>query len=155
MIRLATREDAPRILEILDRLRSKSAYRRFAVDWFMVKAMVADAITHDAIYVGLVRERVVSVIICAVKPLWWNRNVGIASDVFFFSARREHTVHLLKKLLEFAAKRGAARVECGISSMRQVSAVENAYIFAGFRREGSLFVRDLLEEPVCLASSTM
>lgn len=147
MIREYEENDFAQLIGLMKKLHGKSPYAGFPVDWNCVFDLIQQGSAARAIYVSEHLKKLTGFIICGVKPLWWNKRVRIASDLFFYSTKSGEGAGLLKKLVEYAKEHGAVRIECGISSFRKPADVWPAYELAGFHKEGSLFVITLEPHP--------
>jgi hypothetical protein len=146
VIREYRQEDKEQLLALLSKLHRKSPYAGFSVDWKCVSSIVDQGAYARAIFVSEHLNKLTGFIICGCKALWWNSNVRIGSDLFFYSTKSGEGSGLLKKLVDYSIANGVSRIECGISSFRKPSDVWPAYELAGFHKEGSLFVMNLEKE---------
>ena len=142
MIRLGTEQDFPLIKRRLDKLRLHSIFAPFDVDWARIYNMLHEAVRAEALFVddgdGM---QLLGLVIAAIKPLWWNHNVGIGTELFFSFTSHDVGVALLEKLSEWCFKRGASTIQLCVASQGPLEDVQLVYERAGFELHGSLFVK--------------
>lgn len=142
MIRRAVEQDMDGVCKLLAQLHAKSPLQSFPVVWEEVQHMLRLSIVRQSTFVDDDKGKLRGLIIAAVIPLWWNKEVRIGQDIFFYSTR----MHAGKQLLEHAQlwckEHGANWLQFGVSSFKSLDTVAALYLSAGFRREGSFFVKE-------------
>ncbi len=146
MIRTATVEDLPRIIELGKMLHSESAeYRDIPYDPDKVAETMIDAIENRGVVFVYERDGAIRGGVAGVITEYWFSREKIAGDysVFVEPAYRNGmiAVRLVLAFKAWASLSGARQVKMGVTT--GIAGAERLYQSLGMRHCGNLFVEDL------------
>lgn len=146
MIRTATIEDIPRIVELGRMLHAESAeYRDISYDQDKVAETMIDAIERRGVVFVYERDGAIIGGVAGVITEYWFSREKIAGDysVFVEPAHRNGliTVRLILAFKAWARRLGARQVKMGVTT--GITGADRLYQSLGMRHCGNLFVEDL------------
>lgn len=148
MIRPATLDDIDAILRLGEELHAESVYRAMPFVPEKVRVLMAALIGGaGVVFVTTTAEgEVVGGIAGTVQPYWFNDELHGFEYSFFIDQAHRGGTRALRVLCAFEAwcrAKGAHEVRIGITTGINVAGTARFYEFAGYRREGLLFIKDL------------
>lgn len=146
MIRIATLEDIPRIVELGQAMHAESNYATIPYVEEKVAASVAEFIQHGVVFVAENDGIVIGGIAGGIMEQWFSTE-KTAFDYSFFihpEFRRGATaIRLVTAFCEWAKALGAKTVRMGITTGVNVERTSKLYQALGFVEVGPLFQKEV------------
>lgn len=147
MIRAATADDIPRIIELGITMHASTSYASQPYVHEKAAAFLLELINGDGVvFVAEVDGETVGAMVGGIADQWFNHDL-IAYDyaVFVLPSRRNGIIalRLINAFIEWARIRGAKQVQMGICTAVNVEGISRLYESAGFRLLGPLYGMEL------------
>lgn len=143
MIRPATQEDIPRLVELGTMLHDISAYAGSAYNPEKVARFLGDLVNGlGVVFVAEVSGEVVGGFAGAITEQWFSDDLIAYDYSFFIEPSRRHGILATRLMLafrEWARIKGAKEIHVGIMTGMQVEGTTRLYRHLGFSYTGPLF----------------
>lgn len=148
MIRPATIEDIPRIVDLGELLHAESEeYREISYDRDKVAETMSGLITNGGvIFLYESMGEIIGGLAGTVTEFWFSREKVAADYSLFIEPSHRHGMYALKLILAFhswAKLVGARQVKMGITTGISVEGTSRLYRSLGMRHCGNLFSKDV------------
>lgn len=146
MIRPATAEDVPRLVELGEMLHRMSTYRGLSYDREKVGAVLLSLIAGSGVV--FVSERdglVMGGMAGGLTEHWFSRDKLAFDYSLFIQPGARHGITAMKLIYafcEWARLRGARQVRLGITTGLNIDSTSRLYRACGFEDAGKLFVKE-------------
>jgi hypothetical protein len=141
MIRRATFEDIPAMLEMGRRAHARSRYCELAIDETTAKMNVAGMMTNKSqLVIVAERDGVLIGMLLGISVPWFFSSRSYATDLLWYAERPGVGVRLMRRFITWALKdRKVDSIESSVSfggTLEQTRETEEIYARLGFRRVG-------------------
>lgn len=146
MIRTATVQDLPAMLDLGQLLHESSSYARYSFDRDKVAAVLMRAMKEGGLFVATAKGLVVGGIAGGIAEFWFGRDVHGFDYSFFVHPEHRHGITAFKLLLAFEAwckSRGATEIRIGITTGIDVESTTRFYEWHGYAKNGALFTKGI------------
>lgn len=147
MIRPATIEDIPRIVELGNMLHQESRYAAISFSEEKVAALMKHLIQVDGVvFVAEVDGEIVGGIAGGVTEFWFSTEKQAFDYSFFLAPDARHGMQAVRLMVAFeswAKLRGARQVDMGITTDIHVDKSARLYTGMGYKDCGKLFVKEI------------
>lgn len=147
MIRSATADDIPRIIELGVTMHATTSYSSLDYIHGKAAAFLLELIDGEGVvFVAVVDGEIVGAMVGGIVDEWFNHDL-IAHDyaLFVLPTRRNGIIalRLINAFIAWARLKGAKQVQMGICTGVQVESIGRLYQAAGFRLRGPLYAQEL------------
>lgn len=147
MIRPATADDIPRIIELGTLLHATSSYSKLAFVPAKAAAFMQALMERDGVvFVAEIDGVVVGGMAGGVVDQWFSDELIAYDFSIFVEPKRRNgliAIKLMRAFEEWARIKGAKQVHMGIGTDINVEGTSRLYEHMGFRHFGPLFVKEL------------
>lgn len=147
MIRIATQDDLPRIVELGRTLHATSSYASLSFDDEKVASLMAVLIDGaGVVFVAEQEGLVIGGIAGGVTEHWFSKDKVAFDYSFFIDPKHRHGITAMKiasTFMEWARLKGATQVRMGITTEINVEGTSRLYRALGFESAGVLFKKEI------------
>lgn len=147
MIRVATPDDIPRIIELGITLHATTSYASQPYVHEKAAAHLRELIAGaGVVFVADIGGEVVGAMAGGIVDQWFNHELVAYDYSIFVEPSHRHGItalRLVRAFVEWARLKGATRVEMGICTGVNVEGVGRLYEHAGFHLAGPLYAQEL------------
>lgn len=147
MIRPATVEDIPRIVELGEMLHQESRYAPISFSKEKVAALMRHLIeVEGVVFVAEVDGEIVGGIAGSVTEFWFSTEKQAFDYSFFLAPEARHGMQAVRLMVAFenwAKLRGVRQIDMGITTDIHVDKSARLYTGMGYKECGKLFVKEI------------
>lgn len=147
MIRPATHDDVPRLIELGALLHGSTVYADLVYSHEKTAKTLHSLIDGDGVmFVATVDDVIVGGLAGAITDQWFNDDLVAYDLCLFIEPGRRQGLHAFKMVTafqEWARLKGAKQIQMGIATAVNVEGTARLYRYAGFHNAGPLMKMEL------------